>query len=115
MTALGGFPWRCYDTCKTPADCVMDGCRKMKPLYATPEDRMFGRAQRDMTDEEKKDLETYCEAIEVDYRELEKHFRNEAAIILKDMLLAKYVGQENTPELRKQVVADLIALGEKKR
>jgi hypothetical protein len=28
-TALGGFPWRCFDTCETPADCVMDGCIKL--------------------------------------------------------------------------------------
>jgi hypothetical protein len=29
MTDLGGFPWRCFDTCETPADCVMDGCIKL--------------------------------------------------------------------------------------
>jgi hypothetical protein len=35
----------------------------MKPLYATLEDRMFGRAQRDMTDEEKKDMQFYCDGL----------------------------------------------------
>jgi hypothetical protein len=30
MTALGGFPWRCFDTCETQADCMMDGCIKLK-------------------------------------------------------------------------------------
>lgn len=25
---LGGFPWRCFDTCETPGDCMMDGCQK---------------------------------------------------------------------------------------
>ena len=91
---------------------------RRKPLYATLEDRIFGRAQREMTDEEKKDLEIYCGAsFFVDYREMEKHLRNEAAIILMDMLLAKFVGRKNTPELRKEIVEDLFAFaqGEKKR
>jgi hypothetical protein len=69
MTTLGGFPWHCVDTCEAPADCMMDGCRKL----------------RDMVD--RYVWET----------------------------LAKYIGQENTPELRKQVVADLLGGGEKKR
>jgi hypothetical protein len=41
--------------------CKQQMPEEVKPLYATLEDRMFGRAQRDMTDEEKKDLEIYCD------------------------------------------------------
>ena len=64
----------------------------MKPLYATLEDRMLGRAQRNLTDEEKKDAEAYYK------------------------VLSKYVGQDNTPELRKKIIDDLLDLaGEKKR
>jgi hypothetical protein len=43
----------------------------------------------------------------VDYRELDKKLRKEAAIILRDRL-AKFVGRENTPELRKEIVEDLL-------
>lgn len=25
---LGGFPLRCFDSCVTPSDCLMWGCRK---------------------------------------------------------------------------------------
>jgi DNA transposition AAA+ family ATPase len=66
----------------------------MKPLYATLEDRMLGRTQRDLTDEEKKDTETYYEYV-------------------RDSL-AKYVGRKNTPALRNKVVADLLDLAHEK-
>lgn len=25
---IGGFPGRCFDTCETPGDCLMGGCKK---------------------------------------------------------------------------------------
>jgi hypothetical protein len=25
--SIGGFPWECFDTCKTPGDCVVEGCK----------------------------------------------------------------------------------------
>jgi hypothetical protein len=48
--------------------------------------------------------------------ELDKKLRNEVENILR-YRLAKYVGQKVTPELRKQIVADLLDLAhdEKKR
>jgi len=23
---IGGFPWRCFDTCTTPSECLFHGC-----------------------------------------------------------------------------------------
>jgi hypothetical protein len=44
----------------------------------------------------------------------DKKLRKEVEQLIR-ATLAKYVGQKSTRKVRKQIVADLLALGEKKR